>query len=212
MNRFLSIIIVLCCHVHAFGQSDVRELLEQKVTMHVSKTTLLYVIDTIAIDHKIPIGWEKSSTHKDEYKIDLDIEGVALREVLDSIVQQEHSYQWQVIDGVINFTPTHDKDAFVTTFLDMPVNRFPSGESDAELDIRDRIIKLPTVDRLMTSYGMVIDRLFWGRGVYVKNDVDLSISNTNVRGILNKLIRISPNKTWFIERSGKKNDQLLISF
>jgi hypothetical protein len=182
------------------------------VTVHVSQTTLLYVIDTLAIDHKIPIGWEKSSTHKNEYKINIDLEGVALREVLDSIVQQEPSYQWQIADGVINITPTYDKDAFVTTFLDMSINRFPSDESDAELDIRDRILKLPTIDRLMISYGMQIDRLFWGRGVYVKNDNDLSISNMNVRGILNKLIRVSPNKTWFIERSGKNNEKLLISF
>jgi hypothetical protein len=208
----LSMLVLLCCGVRSFGQSNAREMLDRKLDIHVSKTTLRYVIDVLSMDHGIPIGLEKSSTHKDEYKIDIDIEGGALREVLDSIVRQEPSYQWQAIDGVINFIPTHDRDGFVTTFLDTPINHFGPGKgNDQKLDVRDRILKLPAVHRLMTSYGMGVDR-WWGECVYAKDDVDLSISNTNVRGILNKLIRVSPNKTWTVDLSGKNRENLLILF
>ncbi|MCI0557832.1 MAG: hypothetical protein MN733_05005, partial [Nitrososphaera sp.] len=207
----LSMFVVLCCEVHSFGQSDASELLDRKLTIHVSQATLIYVIDTLAVRHGIPVGLEKFSTHKDEAKIDIDIEEGALREVLDSMVRQEPSYRWQVIDGVINFTPTHDRDGFVATFLDTPVNRFASGKGNDELDIRDRILKLSTVRRLMTSYGMGVDRL-WGRGVYAENEVDLSISNTNVRGVLNKVIRDSKYKTWVVELTGKNKENLLVSF
>jgi len=207
----LSMLVLLCCEVRSFGQSDASEMLDRKLDIHVSKTTLRYVIDVLAMDHGIPTGLEKSSTHKDEYKIDLDIEGGALREVLDSIVRQEPSYQWQVIDGVINFIPTHDRDGFVVTFLDTPVNRFAPGKGNDKLDVRDSILKSPTVRRLMISYGIGVDR-WWGECVYAKDGVDLSISNTNVRGILNKLIRVSPNKTWTVDLSGKNRESLLILF
>jgi hypothetical protein len=63
----------------------------------------------------------------------------------------------------------------------------------------------------MTQNGMGVDKL-WGRGIYANDQLDLNISNTNVRGVLNKVIRDSERKTWVIELTGKNKKNLLIEF
>jgi hypothetical protein len=205
-----SILVLLGCEVRSFGQNDASDLLDRKLNIYISKMTLMYVIGRLSIDHKIPIGWEKSSTHKDEYNIEINVEGGTLREILDSIVQHEPSYQWQLIDGVINFTPTHDRDNFLVPFLDTSIDHFAPGKGKDTLDVRERILELPAVSNLMISSGMKIDE-WWGISVYANDTFDLSISNTNVRGILNKLIRVSPKKTWVVDLSGNKRKELVIS-
>jgi hypothetical protein len=44
----LSMLVVLCCEVHSFGQNDASELLDRKLTIHASQATLIYVIDTVS--------------------------------------------------------------------------------------------------------------------------------------------------------------------
>jgi hypothetical protein len=207
----LLLLVLLCCNIQSFGQSDARELLKRKVDLHVSKMTLVYVIDTLSIDYKIPIGLEKSSTHKDEFNIEINVEGVALREVLDSIVQQEPAYQWQLIDGVINFIPTHDRDSFLVAFLDTPVSRFAPAKGKDTLDVRERILELPAIDSLMISSGIKIDK-WWGYSIYSNDTFDLSISNPKVRGILNNVIKVTRAKTWTVNLSGNNRGKLLITF
>jgi hypothetical protein len=211
----LSVLILLGCDARSFGQNNVGELLDQKLTVRVSNATLIYVLARLALDHRIRLGLEKSHTHKDEAKINIEIEGGTLREVLDSIVRQEPAYQWQMVDGVINFTPTHDRYEFVATLLNTPVSRFAPAKGIDTFEIRNCILELPEVRSLMASSGLGVDRLSdepYPRSIYGDDKVDLSISNTNVRGVLNKVIRDSEYKTWVVEMSGNNKDKLIISF
>jgi len=212
----LSVLASLVCEDRSFWQNDASELLDRKLTVHVSRATLIYTLGTLARDYGIRIGLEKSSTHKDEKKIDIDVEGASLRDVLDSITRQEPAYRWELIDGVINFTPVQDRYGFVVSLLDTPVSRFALTKGSDKFDIRNRILELPEVRSLMTSQGIVVDRLSddysYSRSTDAGKRSDLSISNTNVRGVLNKVIRDSEYKTWVIELTGKNKESLLISF
>jgi hypothetical protein len=127
--------------------------------MHVSHATLIYTIGRLTLDHRIPVGLEKSSTHKDEAKVNIDLDGGTLREVLDSIVRQEPTYRWEMVDGVINFIPNYDRYRFVASLLETPVSRFVPARGINNIEIRDRILELPEVRRLIASNRMLISRL-----------------------------------------------------
>jgi hypothetical protein len=208
-------LVFLVCEAGSLGQTDASELLGRKLTVHVSDATLIYVLATLAVDHRIPVGLEKSSAHKDEKKVNIDVEGATLREVLDSIARQEPAYRWEVIDGVINFTPAHDRHGFVMTLLDTPVSRFAPAKGIDKFQLRNTVLELPEVQSLMASNEIRIDRFsdyVDRRSIYADDEVDLSISKTNVRSVLNKVIRDSEHKMWVIELTGKNKENLLISF
>jgi hypothetical protein len=211
----LSILVFLSCETLSFGQDDVNKLLDQKLTVHLTQATLLYVLETLAVEHRIPVGLERSSTEVYKAKFNIDVKEGTLRDVLDSITQQEQDYRWEVRDGVINFTPIRDRYGFVVTLLDTCISRFaPAGGID-KFDIRNNILQLPEVSNLMASNRVGISRFTdypYHRGVYANDKVDLSISNTNVRGILNKVVRDSEHKIWVVEMAGNNKNQLIISF
>jgi hypothetical protein len=211
----LSLLVLQCGHTLSSGQNKANKLLDQKLTVHLTQATLIYTLDTLAIDHKIPVGLEKSSTETYKAKFDIDIEGGTVRDVLESIARQEPAYQWEVRDGVINFTPTCDRYRFVVTLLDTPISSFAPAQGVDKFDIRNSILQLPEVNSLMASNGIGIPILTdypYQQSTHASNAIDLSAFNTDVRGILNKVIRDSEYKIWVVEMSGKNKDKLLISF
>ena len=131
------------------------------------------------------------------------------------IVQQEPDYRWEARDGVINFIPTKSRDNFVENFLSTPVQRFDPPKLPGPSRIRDAITDLPEVQNLLKANGISPSHYgYFERypSLYTNDKVDLRISETNVRGILNKVVRESEHKMWIVSRSGKNLTSLEIGF
>lgn len=191
------------------------DILSQRIELHLKEDTLMYALGTLSVDQRVPIGIEYSRDDKNESKLNLEVDHATLKEVLDLIVRQEPLYRWEVVDGVINFVPTRDRDPFIEAFLNTRVAHFDPGKWTIIFQVRDAIGDIPEVKNLLQSKHKTISK--YGDyikypSIYTKKDVDLSISDTNVRGVLNRMVRDSEHKKWSIRWRPGGKDELSIRF
>jgi hypothetical protein len=157
--------------------------------LHLKDETLMYALSTLSVDHRVPIGIEYSSHDKNEPKINLE--------------------------SVINFIPTRDRDPFLETFLNTEVAHFDPGKWTIIFQVRDAIGDIPEVKKLLESNQKTIFKYgdyAYRPSIYTKKDVDLSISDTNVRGVLNRVVRDSEHKSWSLGWFRGDKDALSIRF
>lgn len=123
---------------------------------------------------------------------------------------------WGATNGsIVNFVPTRDRDPFVEAFLNTPVARFDPGKWTSIFQVRDAIGDIPEAKRMLEAnrktlykYGDYVKY----PSIYAKKDVDLSISHTTVRGVLNRVIRESEHNLWSIGWARGDRDALSIRF
>lgn len=135
-----------------------------------------------------------------------------MKTVLDSLVAQEPRYRWELRDGAIIITPVVGRDQFLARFLDTKVSRFepPTGTTD-KFKLRDAVLALPEVRELLEAGGVKVNPYDYPyrRSIYADDEVHLVISNTDVRGILNHIAKMTEHKIWSLERIGEKQELLL---
>ncbi len=186
--------------------------LDQVINITLAEATLLLALSKLAVDHRVPIGFEHAVDSRDNPNEKIHIQGGTLKSILDSLVAQEPRYKWELRDGVINVTPAAGRDEFLARFLDTRVAQFlpPKGTTD-KFKIRDAILALPEVRELLTLNNVSVRPYDYasGRSIYANDNVDLRISNTDVRTVLNNIAKESEHKMWDLERVGDKRELLL---
>jgi hypothetical protein len=188
-------------------------LVNQRIELHMRDATLMHVLSTLSVTHRVPIGFEGSAADQNEAKLVVESANGSLKEILDSIVQQEPLYRWEVVDGVVNFVPTRDRDSFIETLLSTPVSNYDPGKWTIKFQLRDAIGNTPEVKQLLESNKKSLAKYqdyVYHPSIYTKDDVDLRVSNTTVRGILNRIVRISEHKSWSISWTDKEKNVLAI--
>jgi hypothetical protein len=198
----------------ALAQTSVN-LLEQRITLHIKDGTFLYALDTLCVDYGIPIGFELALGHKAQYHLNIDLENATLEDALNEIVGQERGYRWELRDGVINIIPITSRDDFVERLLNTPIRRFDQPKKLGKFQIRDAIIELPEVVALLKANGITASHyghLYSSPSPSTNEKVDLSISGTDVRGVLNKVIRDTQHNMWMVSRSGRNLTSLDLGF
>lgn len=209
MRKFARVGIVLFCAFVSSGlgprasarPEQSQDILGRRITVHLSEATMNLVLGTLSVKHRVPIGIERSPAHNDDEKLNLDFDGGTLKEVLDSIVRQEPLYRWELAEGVINFVPARERDPFIEAFLNTPVAHFDPGKWTSIFQVRDAIGDVPEVKRTLEVNHKTLYKhgdYVKSPSIYTKEDVDLSISNTTVRGVLNRVVRDSEHTSWSI--------------
>jgi hypothetical protein len=199
----------------ASAQTTSVNLLEHRITLHIKDGTFLYALDTLCVDYRIPIGFELALGHKAQYHLNIDLENATLEDVLNEIVGQERGYRWELRDGVINIIPITSRDDFVEKLLNTPIRRFDPPKKLGKFQIRDAIIELPEVVALLKANGITASHygyLYAASSPYTNDKVDLNISGTDVRGLLNKVIRETEHNMWMVSRSGRNLSSLDLGF
>lgn len=214
MKKYRAIGVFVICimmWVSAFAgpicQSADNAALNQKLTLHLNKVTLMHALSTLAVTHRVPIGIEYSPADRNEPKLVLEIQDGSVKEILNLIVRQEPLYHWQLVDGVVNFVPTAERDPFIETLLNTSVSDYDPGKWTVKFQLRDAIGDTPEVKKLLESNHMRLAKYADYASypsVYTKKDVDLKMSNTTVREILNRIVKVSEHKSWAI---GRRNDE-----
>ncbi|HKO41649.1 MAG TPA: hypothetical protein VJU84_00040 [Pyrinomonadaceae bacterium] len=202
-SRITSIFSFLfICTQCVSAQSEDSGLTTRRINLQVERTTLMYVLTTLAVDHRVPIGFEESLMDKHEPKLTLDMKDATLNDILNSVVNQEPIYTWDLRDGVINLRPIHGGDEFLTAFLTTRVNHFTPAIGVDKFQIRDAVLNLQEVRTLFRRRKVSIGRFNYpaSPSVFTEDHVDLSISDTDVRGVLNRIIRNSEHKFWIVQR------------
>jgi hypothetical protein len=197
----------------AFSQKTTN-LLEQRITLHIKQGTFLYALSTLCVDYKIPIGFEPALGHKAQYHLNIDLENASLENVLNEIIAQETGYKWELRDGVINIIPITSRDDFVEKLLNTEIRQFDQPKKLGKFQIRDAIVELPEVVALLKANRITASHYGYLYNPTRKTDekIDLSVSGTDVRGVLNKVIRETEHNMWMVSRSRENLSSLDISF
>lgn len=206
--------LVIMSQASASSQKTTTNLLEQRITLHIKQGTFLYALSTLCVDYRIPIGFEPAVGHKAQYHLNIELENATLDNVLNEIVGQETGYKWELRDGVINVIPITSRDDFVEKLLNTEVRQFDQPTKLGKFQIRDAIVELPEVVALLKANGIKASHYGYSYNPSLNADkgIDLSISGTDVRGVLNKVIRETEHNMWMVSRSGKNLSSLDISF
>lgn len=186
--------------------------IDQIINIQLVDATLLQALSKLAVDYRVPIGFEQAIDSRDSPNQHIYIKSGTLKSVLDSLVTQEPRYRWELRDGVINITPVVGRDQFLARLLETKVAQFElrKGTTD-KFKIRDAVLALPEVQKLLQA-NSVIGKPYdypYRRSIYSKDDVDLTITHSDVRGVLNNIARRSEHKIWSLERVGEKRELLL---
>jgi len=188
-------------------------LLSRKIELHLKEATLMYVLSTLAVIHRVPIGIEYSLVDQNESKLVVESKNDSLKKILDSIVKQEPLYRWEGRDGVINFVPVRDRDPFFETLMNTSVSKYDPGKWTLKFQLRDAIGNTPEVKKLLESNKKMLakyeDYVYYP-SIYTKKGVDLSASKMTVREILNRIVRLSEHKSWSVGWSDKEKKTLSI--
>ena len=197
---------------NASAQETSAGLLERPISLRLSKATIILAASTLAVEKRIPVGLQLSSSGNNEPNIDIDVKDIPLVEVLNMIVQQTTVYNWEFRDGVINFFPTRDSDPFFKKLLETRIARFVPKSND-KFEIRDAILNLPEVMRLMAAEKVTADKYGYISypSIYA-NNADLSTQHTDVRSLLNKIIRESEHNVWMLSWSHKSGREFELGF
>jgi hypothetical protein len=106
-----------------------------------------------------------------------------------------------VKDGVINFVPANGRDLVLEQLLSTKISHFSPGKDIDTYELRNAIIDLPEVKSFLDANDVTVFRLGepGGPGDEV-GAVELSVSDTDVKGLLNKIIRDSEHRFWTLSR------------
>jgi len=187
--------------------------LDKPIDLHLHKATLMLVVGMLSVEKNIPIGIEFGANERNEPKLDIDVKNTPLLEVLNLIVKQEPAYQWELRDGVINFSPVQDRDPFFERLLNTSIRSFVSPKGNNKFAIRDALLNLPEIKELIKSNGVEAETLGYPHkpSIY-RNDADLSDKSTSFRSLLNKIIKESEHNSWTLQWGDKKQKTFELGF
>jgi hypothetical protein len=182
--------------------------LDQVIDIDLPDTTVAHALDILAVEHRVPIGFEEAIGNP---SMQIHLQSGALRSILDSLVAQEPKYKWELRDGVINVTPVVGRDEILAQLLNIKIARFIPPKGTDKFKLRDAVLASPEVKQFLEANKVpVLPYVYtYGRSIYFNDKVDLRISNTDVRGVLNHIARESEHKIWSIERDSDKKSILL---
>lgn len=199
--------------IAATGQNrNQADFIDKQIAFNVSNATVLEILITLSVEQRIPIGIEHSSLDKYEPNLEIAVSKRSVKDVLDMIVGQAPFYRWELRDGVINFVPTQGRDPFLEKLLDTHIGAYLPKKGINKFELRNTLADAREVQRLLaannTSVNRVSDYIYYP-SIYSDRGVDLSIHNTSVRAVLNKIVRESEHKLWMVDRDDKKKTLVL---
>lgn len=193
-------------------QTPSDDLLKQRLTLKVDDVPFITVLATLSVEHKIPVGLELGTVSYDEVRRSINVANASLEQILNLISGHWPAYRWEVVEGVVNFVPVSERDPLIEKLLCTTVSRFSHKKGIDRFALRDSIIETPEVKSFLSVNDVSVFRL--GDPARISDTVgemDLSVSATDVKGILNKVIRESERKFWVVGRRREQTKAILMS-
>lgn len=197
--------ILLMLFVSSLTVGQTTDPTATKVRLRRQNVRMSQVLAALSIQCEVSIGFERSDLDLPETKLSVDENQSTVRELLDHIVKEVPLYKWELRDGVINLVPVRGRSRMLENLLQTGVQEFKSKGDMNKFDLRNQVLDLPEVQLLLNSYNLRTERLrdYVSRRSIYANDADLSMSGTNVLGILNNIIAKSEYNLWILSHDGK---------
>jgi hypothetical protein len=198
-----------------FSQNVDEELLDRPITLQMEKGTMIEAVNRLALDNSIPIGWEFSSEdHHNQHTLNIVLRNTRLRDVLDQLMLQDHSYRWIVDDGVINIIPNVARDEVLEKLLSLKIKNFETPRRSNTITLRDSILDLPEIEQFLHAKGLKPSHSvsYSGPIPTLDTEFNLKVSGVLLRSLLNKVIRQSDARIWLLSRSGENLEEIHLTF
>lgn len=199
----LFLLLNLCClQVVSYGQSAKDgSLLQRTVSVGMTDVYAAQVLEFLANEYRIPAGIEIVSSNRTKFaekRITINVLQSPLETVLNTIIQADPRYRWEVSDGVINLLPKNKDDSLV----DVEVTSFQI-DNLSRLETKRAIADLPEVVSEMKSLGLEPAPIsLWPyRDKRDPLRLSLNLRNTTLRKILNEVAKRT--KFWSVSSFGE---------
>ena len=185
--------------------------------LRIEAKTMNQALAEVAYKYSVPISLE-AATNEDFSKsrrVTVQVTKGKIADVLDSIVKQKPAYTWEVRDmGIRVFPRSEFRDPLLQTLLELRISRFVLPKRAARLTFRQTLSGKPELKGLLASYGVSSSIEVFAPDDIAPfgSDFSLDVENVTVRSILDRIIKDSPTKYWFINRDGENRQYLLINF
>lgn len=197
------LVFVLCVSSLCVGQAT--DMTTTKVKLQLQNVRVDTVLVELAVQYEVSIGFERSDLDRPETRLSVDETQTTVKDLLDHIVKEVSLYKWELQDGVINIVPVRGRNHLLEEFLRLNVKEFKGKGDMSKFNLRNRILDLPEVELFLQVNNLRTQRLsdYPYRPSIYANDADLSISGTEVLGILNNIIAKSEYNLWTLSHDGK---------
>lgn len=201
-KKFLLVVFILLIANSYQGQTQDKEFLEQRVSLSIKTGNLFQLCGGLAYDG-IPISFEGAVDFDISRNKNIQVEDGTLKEILDSITKQEPTYKWEYRDGVVNIYPIQFRDEIIESLLKTKIRNFSTQTLIGKEQIANNIKIVNELDTLLKEKQIQLN-ISTRTNLNVKDETkEFDLSNTELRGILNKIISEgnSDSKFWSIYRT-----------
>jgi len=171
---------------------------------------IIRVLSDLADTYEVPIGFEESTVldAQPAPNIQIELKGGTIEDVLNLLVNEDPTYEWKTINGVINVYPKLSQD----NVLDVVIPSF-IVDTHSKASIREAITDLPQVKSRMHRLGVQpLQFEFGGPAGANYPRIVLRMKNCSLRAILNEVAKQTAEHFWVVARYGKKHEFLIVNF
>jgi hypothetical protein len=183
-----------------------------KISLKLENATIIYALDTLAVDKDVFIGFEVSPNETFDPKINLNIHDVSVEEALNYIFSQEKKYKWEKINHMYFVFPAIERSEFLKEFLDTKLTEFNISEKTI-FGFKEELFLQKEVANLMSKYEISIDSFSDSIDSSTVNSplFNIQVNNLKILQILNLTLGSDKRKIWVISVVGKNKKRLCLA-
>jgi hypothetical protein len=218
LSALLVLVLISSSSGQSKGHAFDRNVADLSVTnLHIRAENINKLLAHIAYKYGVPISLETAVDENLLKSKDLTVQlrNGRLADVLNLVVKEKPSYVWEATRGIVRVFPKEEfRDPFLETLLAARISQFTVGKATAKLNFREALTRRSELKELLGSYGVrTSNEASHRRDIEpFGGDFSLNLENVSVRSILDKVIKDSRTKYWFIYRDGEHREYLIINF
>lgn len=163
---------------------------------------IVQLLSRFSFAYNVPVGLEVARGDDQSSIYRIDFKKGTLSDLFMQFVTEHKEYSWKIEDGVITVFPKDDyRDPILRELLETKIRTFSVPEKTTTMMFGKKLLSSPEIERIVKLYGLTYDTGYVG-GFYIQQlgqQYSFNASNTEVKSILNKVIKESPvAQNWVI--------------
>lgn len=177
--------------------------LNLEITESVTCSGTVQIVHALSKKYGFPVGIEVSSAEAKSERVTVTFEKKSLREVLNSLIERDGRYRWEVNDDVVNIIPL-ERNQISEAFLELRVSRFEPQKS-TKGDLNAYIGRLTEVNSLLEPMNVAVFAFDPPGVVDLEEICSLKMQSASIRSILNRIVVCNrTSSSWSVELVGDR--------
>lgn len=134
----------------------------------------------------------------------IDFKKGTLSDLLTQFFAEHKQYAWNIENGVLSILPKEDyRDPVLRELLITEISSFSVKQKTSASNFGEAVFSTPEISRILEQHGLTYDAGYLG-GFYIQQlgqKFSFDVSNTQLKSLLDKVIRESPvARNWIISK------------